>query len=107
MSQMRYRAVQNGGVQNSGSGGGSGGAYDSGSGWSSAGMMMDECPAGVPIEIALLSILAAFGVAFGILYRTFTLETGGRSFSRSQTNGENGAVQVIADYFWHGKKVKF
>ena len=97
VSQMRYRSAQNGG-----SGGGSGGGYDSASGWSSAGM--DECPAGDTIEIALLSILAAFVVAFAILYRTFTLETGGRRFSRSLANDENREIQVIADYLWHGKK---
>ena len=37
-----------------------------------------SCPQGVPIEFALLSILAAFGVAFGVLYMALTLTTAGR-----------------------------
>ena len=37
-----------------------------------------SCPAGIPVEFALLSILAAFGVAFGVLYRALTLTTGMR-----------------------------
>ena len=60
------------------------------------------CPEGIPVEFALLSILAAFGVAFGILYRTFTLETGGRK-KRSEAEDYSEALQVAADYFWHGK----
>ena len=36
------------------------------------------CPDGVPVELALLSLLAAFGVAFGILYRALTVVTGRR-----------------------------
>ena len=37
-----------------------------------------SCPAGVPVELALLSILAAFGVAFGVLYMALTQITGRR-----------------------------
>ena len=37
-----------------------------------------SCPAGVPVELALLSILAAFGVAFGVLYTALTQITGRR-----------------------------
>ena len=37
-----------------------------------------SCPAGVPVELALLSILAAFGVAFGVLYTALTQITGMR-----------------------------
>ena len=62
------------------------------------------CPEGVPTEFAMLSILAAFGVSFGILYRTFTLETGGRK-KRSEDEDYGGALQVAADYFWHGKTI--
>lgn len=36
------------------------------------------CPEGIPVEFALLSILAAFGVAFGVLYRALTLTTAKR-----------------------------
>ena len=37
-----------------------------------------SCPAGVPVELALLSILAAFGVAFGVLFTALTQITGRR-----------------------------
>ena len=68
------------------------------------------CPEGVPVEFAILSILAAFAVSFGILYRTFTLETGGRRRRRFSFDGnvdkiqESGfdVSQMIADYFWLG-----
>jgi len=36
------------------------------------------CPEGIPVELGLLSILAAFGVAFGVLYMALTLTTAGR-----------------------------
>ena len=36
------------------------------------------CPEGIPVEIGLLSILAAFGVAFGVLYMALTQITGRR-----------------------------
>ena len=39
------------------------------------------CPEGIPVELGLLSILAAFGVAFGILYRALTVATGRRKRS--------------------------
>ena len=39
------------------------------------------CPEGIPVELGLLSILAAFGVAFGILYRALTVVTGRRKRS--------------------------
>ena len=42
-----------------------------------------ECPQGIPIEFALLSILAAFGAAFGILYVALTQQTMGRRRRRS------------------------
>ena len=37
-----------------------------------------HCPEGIPVEFGLISILAAFGAAFGILYRVLTLKTGRR-----------------------------
>ena len=46
-----------------------------------------ECPQGIPVEFALLSILAAFGVAFGVLYMALTLQTMGR---RRRSTGEAG-----------------
>ena len=42
------------------------GAFSSGGGYSS-------CPEGIPAETAILTILGAFGLAFGILYRAVTL----------------------------------
>ena len=36
------------------------------------------CPEGIPVELGLLSILAAFGVAFGVLYMALTLTTAAR-----------------------------
>ena len=67
------------------------------------------CPEGVPVEIALLSIMAAFGVSFGILYRTFTLETGGRRKRSSYENDSlpNPMAQAAADIFWLGKTITF
>ena len=66
------------------------------------------CPEGVPVEFALLSILAAFGVAFGILYRALTLITGGRRRKRDvgpiiSENLEISWKDFLGDYLWHGK----
>ena len=60
-----------------------------------------HCPDGVPVEFALLSLLAAFGVAFGVLYRALTLTTGGR---RRKRNTSNFLIfhTMIADVFWSG-----
>ena len=60
-----------------------------------------HCPEGVPVEFALLSLLAAFGVAFGILYRALTLTTGGRK----KRNSSNFLIfhTALADLFWSGK----
>ena len=54
----------------------------------SGGYGHQSCPAGVPVELALLSILAAFGVAFGVLYMALTQITGKRR-RRSVDLGEN------------------
>ena len=64
-----------------------------------------HCPEGVPVEFALLSLLAAFGVAFGILYRALTLTTGGRK----KRNSSNFLIfhTALADLFWSGKLVWF
>ena len=45
---------------------------------SGSGLGGHYCPEGVPVELGLLSILAAFGVAFGVLYMALTLTTAGR-----------------------------
>jgi len=54
------------------------------------------CPEGVPVEFALLLLLAAFGVAFGVLYRALTLTTGKRSA------GYLVFDSPLADLFWSG-----
>ena len=77
---------------------------------------------GVPIEIALLTILAAFGVAFGVLYRALTLITGRRRRRRKRSLGQNdgqagqegeeeeeadqgvGGLFILQDFIWHGKR---
>ena len=73
-----------------------------------------SCPEGIPVELALLSILAAFGVAFGVLYMALTVVTGGRK-KRSVTGeeadeagDEEGGVGMafqFADLFWFGKSL--
>ena len=56
------------------------------------------CPEGVPAETALFAILAAFGVAFGAIWRAITLQTGGRRRKRSNTepNTENDTSAFFA-----------
>lgn len=63
---------------------------------------------GIPVEFALLSILAAFGVSFGILYRALTLAIAGRK-KRSAAAGSGTAATAqdatyhFADLLWFGK----
>ena len=71
-----------------------------------------ECPQGIPVEFALLSILAAFGVAFGVLYMALTLQTMGRR-RRSTGEGE-GEEQYggdlafkFGDLLWAGELICF
>ena len=59
------------------------------------------CPEGIPVEFAVLSLLAAFGLAFGILYRAVTLKTGGRRKKRNTNELDyKGRLQ---DFIWMGK----
>ena len=46
------------------------------------------CPEGIPAETAILAALAAFGVAFGILFRAVTVTTGGRKKRDTFDNDE-------------------
>ena len=65
------------------------------------------CPDGIPIEIALCGLLAAFGIAFGTLYRAVTVKTAGRR-KRSLNLPHDDPLQllsIIADYFWMGKLI--
>jgi len=57
------------------------------------------CPEGVPVEFALLSILAAFGVAFGFLYRALTLTTGKR---KKRETGNFLFSSILGDLAWAG-----
>ena len=68
------------------------------------------CPEGVPVETALFAILAAFGVAFGAIWRAITLQTGGRRRKRSskEPNSENdtstsSALENFSDLLWSGR----
>ena len=58
-----------------------------------------SCPAGVPVELALLSILAAFGVAFGVLYMALTQITGRRRRRSvdTSTDEKDTAVKTEVD----------
>ena len=73
-----------------------------------------SCPAGVPVEFALLSILAAFGVAFGVLYQALTIITGRRrkrnavdseeeGDAEREPESEVGFVFRFADFLWLGE----
>lgn len=68
------------------------------------------CPDGVPLEFALLSLLAAFGVAFGVLYVALTMQ-GKRSLARDIGEEEEGDIIMflgsqIADLLWSGMAVQ-
>ena len=62
------------------------------------------CPDGVPLEFALLSLLAAFGVAFGVLYVALTMAQGGRQHSDDMSLSDNFLLweSNIADLVWAG-----
>ena len=95
---------------------------------SGSGLGGHYCPEGVPVELGLLSILAAFGVAFGVLYIALTLTTAGRRKKRSEEDEEdlvcraenveqaigrkvahltaaNPRLGKIVDLVWHGKSI--
>jgi len=87
-----------------------------------------DCPEGIPVEFGLLSILAAFGAAFGILYMALTIKLGGRKkrnvdstldgscaasdgtiqgfygchIEKFMSEGESSHWYQIADLLWHG-----
>ena len=75
-----------------------------------------SCPAGIPVEFALLSILAAFGVAFGVLYQALTIITGRRRKRDVPELGEGGEIGPdpevgilfrFADVLWLGEFTSF
>ena len=86
------------------------------------------CPEGIPVELGLLSILAAFGVAFGVLYIALTIATGRRKKRSLEPDdsvvwgscdatdmqefvgckvdhlvGANNSFYKWADLLWHGE----
>ena len=65
------------------------------------------CPEGIPAETAILAALAAFGVAFGILFRAVTVTTGGRKKRDTFDNDEpisfmDEIGDHMADLYWWG-----
>ena len=52
----------------------------------------DTCEQGVSIEIALLTLLAAFGVSFAILYMASTTNTGRK---KREDNSITGKIQDV------------
>ena len=61
-----------------------------------------QCPEGVPVEFALLSILAAFGAAFGFLYRGLTLKTAGGRRKGFSSFTLSSFLESAYDYLWSG-----
>ena len=59
------------------------------------------CEQGVPTEAALLAILAAFGVSFGILYKTSTTTPTMRRKKRSDEKDLNYG-DLLMDVVWKG-----
>ena len=74
------------------------GAFSSGGGY---------CPEGIPVETAIFAALAAFGVAFGVLYRALTIAQGGRK-KRDISAGikpqslMDEIANNLADLYWWG-----
>ena len=54
----------------------------------------DTCEQGVSIQIALLTLLAAFGVSFAILYMASTTNTGRKK------RDDNSITNKIQDVLW-------
>ena len=63
------------------------------------------CPDGLPLDFALLTLLAAFGVAFGVLYVALTMASGGRRSDSSSSEQSLLALlgSNLADLLWSGK----
>ena len=89
-------------------GGGLHGAFSSGGGYST-------CPEGIPAETAILTLLGAFGLAFGILYRAVTLA--GRRRKKRDIISNVGNIEPqslmdeisnhLADLYWWGMCMYF
>ena len=61
---------------------------------SSSGYGGHICEQGIPLDIALLSLLAAFGVSFAILYMASTTNTGRKK------REDNSITDKIQDVLW-------
>ncbi len=73
-----------------------------------------SCPEGIPAEIAILTLLGAFGVTFGILYRAVTVATGGRKRRKKRADFfQNPPPDSVwhefmnrcSDLYWIGKYI--
>ena len=57
------------------------------------------CPEGVPVELGLLSILAAFGVAFGVLYMALTVRVATQRRRKRMVEEESGCeVSSVTEF---------
>ena len=64
------------------------------------------CPDGIPVELALCLLLAAFAIAFGILYRAVTKITARRRRKRGYTDIKSLLEDYqdrFADFVWWGR----
>lgn len=67
------------------------------------------CPEGIPVELAIFSILAAFAVSFGVLFRAASLAGRRRKKRSAATPGEGSTTwyedlkQAAADLAWFGR----
>ena len=63
------------------------------------------CPEGIPIETAIFAILGAFALAFGILFMTITMITGGRKRKKRDYNQNETSLkysEMFSDVIWQG-----
>ena len=57
------------------------------------------CPEGIPVELGLLSILAAFGVAFGVLYMALTVRVASQRRRKRMVEEEDGCeVSSVTEF---------
>ena len=107
-SRVERQTDLHGAFSSGGGGGGLHGAFSSGGGYST-------CPEGIPAETAILTLLGAFGLAFGILYRAVTLA--GRRRKKRDIISNVGNIEPqslmdeisnhLADLYWWGMCMYF
>ena len=59
------------------------------------------CEEGIPTEAALLIVLAAFAISFGMLYMAST--TNKASGRKKRDGSAVSDINIFADLFWQGK----